>query len=182
MNGKTEILKGILSRPDFSGYEALWTEAPSVDVPQVRHYRELCAENKCGCYGTTWGCPPGSCTEQEAVDMMSRYSGAVVLYRRFEIPDDADEAFYTRITKMCQENIRKLSLVAKSEGIENLPLGDGGCTYCNKCSYPEPCRYPDRRVISISGMGVDMESYLKERGIEFKFEKGAVTLYSILLV
>ncbi len=181
MSGKKQILEGILSRPDFSGYEMIWTDAPTVDVPQVRHYRTLCAENKCGCYGTTWGCPPGSCTEQEAAEIISRYSEAVVIYRRFELPQDPDEAFYSRIAKMCQENIRKLSMVARSEGVENLPLGDGGCTYCNKCSYPDPCRYPDRCVKSISGMGIDMETYLKERGIEFKFEKGAVTLYALLM-
>ncbi len=181
MSRDAEILRDILSRPDLSGFECLFTTAPAVDVPQVRKYRILCAENKCGCYGTNWGCPPGSCTEQEASDMISRYSEAVVFHRRFEIPEGADRAFYDRISKMCQEYIRKVSLVARSEGVDNLPVGDGGCTYCGKCSYPEPCRYPDRRVISISGMGIDMENYLGERGMEFSFEDGAVTLYTMIL-
>ncbi len=85
------------------------------------------------------------------------------------------------ISREVQNNIRRISVLARSSGLDNLPLGDGGCTYCDRCAYPDPCSYPNRRVISISGMGIDMEKYLGAQGIKFTFEKDAVTLYAFIL-
>ena len=176
-----DILKEISGRPEFGGFCYTFAPAPRTETDQVREYRKLCMENKCGCYGTTWGCPPGSCTEQEAAELVNRFSRTLIVSRRYPMPAADDRAAFDRISREVQNNIRNISAIARSEGIENLPLGDGGCTYCGKCRYPEPCRYPDRRVISISGMGIDMEKYLGEQGIKFSFEKDAVTLYAFIM-
>lgn len=176
-----DILRSVISGPEFSGFSYTFAPAPRVEPDQVMEFRKLCMKNECGCYGTTWGCPPGSCTESEAADIVNSYSRTLIVSRRYPMPPKNDRAAFERISKEVQNNIRNISVVARSKGLENLPLGDGGCTYCTKCAYPKPCRYPDRKVISISGMGIDMEKYLGQQGIPFRFEKEFVTLYAFIL-
>ena len=175
------VLKEIVGRPEFSGFSYTFAPAPRTEPDQVKEFRKLCAENRCGCYGTTWGCPPGSCSESEAAELINRFSQCMIVSRRYPVADMNDKSALEKISKEVQNNIRNIAVVARSEDIECLPLGDGGCTYCGECNYPEPCRYPDRKVISISGMGIDMEKYLGEQGIKFSFEKDAVTLYAFIL-
>ena len=175
------ILQDIIGRPEFSGFSYTFAPAPRTEPNQVKEYRKLCEENKCGCYGTTWGCPPGSCTEEEAAGLINRFPRCMIVSRRYAVPDMNDRALFDRISREVQNNIRRISVLARSSGLDNLPLGDSGCTYCDRCAYPDPCSYPNRRVISISGMGIDMEKYLGAQGIKFTFEKDAVTLYAFIL-
>ena len=166
---------------EFGGFEYRFTDSPKHEEDAYSRGLALCKENRCGCYGLTWGCPPGAPGKDEVKEILSRYPEALVLFKKFQVSDMKDKEEFAIISKRFQDSIRSISLAARSAGIDNSPLGDGGCTFCEKCSYPEPCRFPDRKVVSVSAMGIDMETFLGSIGIEFEFRKDSITLYGIIL-
>lgn len=43
------------------------------DITFHSDYREICSQNVCRCYGTTWACPPGVGTEEECIARLRSY-------------------------------------------------------------------------------------------------------------
>ena len=166
---------------ELEGFEFRFTDSPKHSEDSYSKGLALCKENKCGCYGLTWGCPPGAPGKDEVKTILSTYPKALVIFREFPVSDMKDREELGRISKGFQDMIRDISLKARSAGIPNFPLGDGGCMFCEKCSYPEPCRFPEKKVVSVSAMGIDMESFLGGIGIKFEFKSDSVTLYAIIL-
>ena len=175
------ILDVITTDRRFDGYTFRIVPPPRTDRDEVIRFRTLCAENTCGQYGTSWGCPPGSCSVEDAVGTLERYSEALVAYRSFDVPDNAGKSFYDPVQKDHQDVCRELAKLIRKRYGDAVALGDGGCTYCKRCAYPDPCRSPENRVPSVSGLGIDMERYMKSQDIPFAFEKGRMTLYGIIL-
>ena len=155
-----------------------WT-MPQHSIQVVGRCRSLCAENKCGHYDTNWGCPPGF--NGDIGDYLGRFTRAFMIKKRFEVDIDDSEAIEA-ITRESQETVRNVMTAIRSKGIDCQGFSDGGCRYCGICAYPEPCRFPEALVPSISAVGIDMGDYAKANGEEFSFERNAVTLYGLLLV
>lgn len=178
----TKIWKEYSSNPLAEGYTFAEIGAPSPTVDSIRVCRKLCKQNLCGCYDTNWGCPPGSGDETECLAEIKRFRHACVAYHKFEKIDLNDKDLIADISKNHQELARRFCNHLRKNGYEALAIADGGCMYCGKCSYPnEPCRFPEQRVPSISGFGIDMGEYMKSQNIPFSFEKDSMTLYAIIL-
>ena len=175
MNGLTDFV----DERTLNGFSCDEWSMPKHDIRVLERCRGLCRENKCGHYGTNWGCPPGFDLDLEA--FLEKYSRAFMLKRRFTV-DVTDADSVRSIAREVQETIRNVMTEIRSKGVECQGFADGGCTYCGECSYPEPCRFPSALVPSISSIGLDMEGYAKDNGEEFAFEKDAVTMYGLLLL
>ncbi len=143
--------------------------------------RELCASNVCGSYGTNWGCPPGSGTAEECIGNLRSYGSAAIVIKRFPETDPGDPDLMASIGKDFQDACRAAKHMMEECGHRCLVLSDGGCMYCDVCRYPDPCPHPGEITPAVSGYGIDVESYLRELGVGFRFEEDAVTLYGIVL-
>jgi len=177
-----DVWKKMSADPALNGYSFKRIGLPSANEGTVSECRELCARNLCGAYGTTWGCPPGAGTEKECLDVIKGFSRAALLIREFQKMDLKDEVLLEGICTEHQEICRRFGNELRKEGYRAMPLSDGGCKYCEKCSYPdEPCAFPDQKVGSIACYGIMMDEYMRSQGVDFGFRKDGMTLYGLIM-
>ena len=177
-----DLWKKMSSDPKTMGYSFRMIEPPSPDGKTMRECRKLCEMNLCKEYGATWGCPPGVGTEKECLNVIDKFSKTAILIRKHENVDTKNEALLRGLSACHQDVCREFSEILRKKGYEVLPLGNGGCSYCSDCSYPnDPCRFPDKKVTSMSGYGIMIEEYLKSQNIDFEFRQDSITLYGLIL-
>jgi predicted metal-binding protein len=177
-----DLWKKMSEDPAAAGYLFKKIDPPLPTLGSLEKCRELCAQNLCGEYGVTWGCPPGVGTETECLRKVYDYSKAAVLIKRHEDIDLENDALVKALASDNQYVCRRFTNMLREEGYKVLPLSDGGCDYCGECSYPDdPCRFPDQLVPSISSYGILMEEYMRSQNIEFEFAEGTMSLYGLIL-
>ncbi|MBR4226035.1 MAG: hypothetical protein IKR86_04560 [Candidatus Methanomethylophilaceae archaeon] len=170
-----EVARSVLPE----GFDIMDWSFPVHNEESLARGRSLCAENKCGSYGRSWGCPPGCDLTVEKVS--KEYSRMGVVKKRFEV-DLSDKEALDRLGEDLQTHVRSIVLALRREGYRCLGFADGGCRYCGRCSYPEPCRYPEMLVPSVSVLGLDLKEYMAANGEDFRFEKDAVTMYGFIMM
>ncbi|MCL2032468.1 MAG: DUF2284 domain-containing protein [Methanomassiliicoccaceae archaeon] len=177
-----KVWETVSKDPAAAGYSFKNIGLPSPDARSMKKCRELCAENTCGAYGVTWGCPPGAGTETDCLDLVKSFSKAAILIKRFDNIDLNDRDLLKKLCLEHQDVCRSFGNALRAEGCRAMPLSDGGCKYCGECSYPDdPCRFPDQRMASIAAYGIMMDEYMKENSIDFEFRKDGMTLYGLIL-
>lgn len=145
--------------------------------------RKMCEANSCGRYGKTWACPPGVGTLAEWKEKIFSHKHAVLFNYIGKLEDSFDfEGMMAAATEFGDiiHGI-KAELVADGED-DCLLFGAGGCSLCEKCSYPdEPCRNPDRMVPSVEACGMHVSNTANNCG--FKYINGAntVTYFGMLV-
>lgn len=169
----------ILSGREFEDYIIKKTPVPVFDRDDFGHFRQLCAENKCGMYDTNWGCPPAVDVDPEKLYAQTDY---VVMIRRMFCLDVKDSEILDDITLEMQRIVRMAVMTLRSNGIDCLGFADGGCRYCGVCAMPDPCRFPDMFVPSLSALGLDLKKYFGGFGERFSFSDGCVTMYGLIFV
>ncbi len=169
----------MLREPGMEGFELLDGYVPAYDPDKVLELKGLCQQNLCGDYGRTWACPPGYDVHMDALE--GRFTSAFVLKRTYMVPPSEKDAAGEAGEEM-QEAVRRTVALLRRSGRDCMGFSDGGCRYCGVCSYPEPCRFPEMVVPSLSALGVDLGAYLKDLGEEFSFRDDRVTLYGLILV
>jgi predicted metal-binding protein len=132
--------------------------------------RDSCAANYCGKYGSCWTCPPrvGELAELEA--RIRSFPQGLLIQNVAALEDSWDFDGMTRAAHDHNDMIRSLGqrLTETFEGIEVLPLGAGGCGYCEKCSCPDsPCVAPDQALGSIEGYGTDVKALVESCGLRY---------------
>lgn len=156
--------------------------SPRSDAKTAEVFRAICKTNKCGNYDRSWTCPPAVGPIDECLEQLYSFDNAVIFMRKFVDVNVKDEASLKKMMKEHQDSCRTIKHMFANEGFDELTLSDGECKFCEKCTYPDkPCRYPNERIPSVSGYGIDMEKYITSNGIEFKFSDNEVTLYGLLL-
>ena len=176
-----QMWKKMSADPAAEGYTFRKIGLPCVNADSMFLCRGRCAENLCGEYGMTWGCPPGVGSGEECLNIVKSFSEAAIIIKKFDGVDLTDTAFLAKVCAEHQDVCRRFGLMLRKEGYDALPLSDGGCKYCKECSYPDgPCRFPEQRVTSISCYGIMMDEYMKSQNIDFEFRKDAVALYGLL--
>lgn len=164
-----------------TGYRFQKIGVPSPTDNTISKCRDLCAQNLCGAYGRTWGCPPGVGNEKECLDTVRKYSHAAVITKKYADVDFKDAEHLHELQKEHQDVCRKFSNALRKEGYDAMVLADGSCEYCGVCSYPEPCKFPDQIIASVSSYGILMDEYMTSEGIEFAFDGKGMTLYGVVL-
>ena len=155
---------------------------PPVSEDLIEASRMLCEQNKCGCYGTSWTCPPNCGTPSECAGQTLRFSRCALIHRRFAVSPD-DRSRMRTVSHSFQEICRNAKSGLERNGIDCLVMAGGPCTYCSECAYLDgkPCRFPDRRIPSVSVYGIDVNGLLTSNGIEVEQPEGTVTLFGVIL-
>ena len=161
------------------GFDAREWSFPEHSEESLKRSRALCAENKCGSYGRSWGCPPGC---DLTVAKASKEYSRMIVFKKRHVVDFSDKEALDSLGEDLQVQVRSLVLALRKEGYKCLGFADGGCRYCGVCSYPEPCRYPEMLVPSVSVLGLNLKEYAVSNGEDFRFEEGAVTLYGFVMM
>ena len=163
---------------DPSGYKKI----PPEEIVFYSELRDLCAMNRCGCYGKTWASPPATGTFEECRERCLPFSDAVLFCASYTLEDDFDYdgmmAGHRRFKQLCDD-------LWKDTCKENLPmllLSNEGCIRCEKCTYPDfPCRYPAALFPSIEGYGIHVAETAGKVGLCYSGGKNSVTYFGMLL-
>lgn len=174
-----ETWQAAISDDTFEDYIVKRCDKPVFSDEDLGECRIRCEQNLCGCYGTTWACPPGF--SMNVRELYDKTDYALLVQRTFclDVKDkeiiDATSVEMQRIVRLMVTNLRMY-------GLDCIGFADGACRYCGVCAYPDACRYPDMLVPSISSLGLDVGKYLTRIGQTLMFGDDCITLYGLILV
>ena len=77
----------------------------------------------------------------------------------------------------------KLTDRLRPEFPDMLPMGTGGCTMCESCTYPDaPCRFPDRRMPSMEAYGLVVSDECKKNGLPYYYGPNTMTFTACVMI
>lgn len=164
---------------NVSDYTFREIAVPEITLADARKCRKLCEQNVCKCYGTNWGCPPGTGNLGDCIAQVRSYGRAAVVFRRAAV-DMKDQDGLRKMSGELQNLLRDFRELLKESGYSAMCLADGGCNYCGVCTYPKECRFPEKRICSVSAYGIMLMEYLENNDIDFRFEDGFATFYGLV--
>jgi len=161
------------------------TAAQPVDPQEITFHQELrgmCAMNRCGKYGTNWGCPPG-CGEMDALaNAVRSFSRGVVYQLVGRLEDSFDFEGMMASEKIFYQMTRGLREALAKENLPSLVLGAGTCRECEKCTYPqEPCRFPDKKHTSVEACGIYVTKLCEAAGLSYINGENTLTNTGLIL-
>ncbi|MCQ2086202.1 MAG: DUF2284 domain-containing protein [archaeon] len=181
-SGRTRLLKKLCK--DISNSN-LFVDVvkPKITLNSIKKNREICKTNRCGNYRRNLTCPPFLKDAAICISEIDRYNVVDVLTQTFEDIDLQNKDSVKKIIDGFQDTCRSIMTAMRRDGFDVMALSVGGCNYCERCFAldDKKCRYPEMRIFSISGYGVDMTEYVRDIGGDFTFRDGEITLYCILL-
>lgn len=172
-------IRSILDKGGMSAYDMIMGPVPTRDEQSEIRCMALCKENRCGQYGRTWACPPGFSGTVD--DYSKRFTSVAIVKRTFTV-DVGDVDGVSEASHTFQDDIRRMMALIRSSGYDCMGMADGGCTYCGICAYPDPCRFPQMLVPSVSAVGLDLGKYLDSVGEKLEFRSDRVTMYGLLFI
>ncbi|MBQ8884747.1 MAG: DUF2284 domain-containing protein [Clostridia bacterium] len=158
-----------------------WQSAciPTSEITFSKAVVEACEANYCGKYNATWTCPPAVGKLDELRKKYSSYRYAYVFTTKHEIEDCFDIEGMFSAKKDHEKTEEELMPLLKGKECEM--LGAGGCSVCEKCTYPdEACRFPNRARPSIEACGVDVTDLARKCGINYINGENTVTYFSVV--
>jgi len=169
-----DLIKSVLNGREWQ------TAAASASVVSFESkVLDMCKLNYCGQYGTRWTCPPGTGSLEKIVEELSRYKNIFVFTTKHSIEDSFDIEGMMEARKLhdeIQSDVKK-ALAGKDVKI----LGVGGCSLCEKCTYPSsPCRFPDRVTPAMEACGINVVTLSATLGINYINGANTVTYFSAI--
>ncbi len=157
----------------------------SLPIKEIKFYdeiRAICEGNGCRAYGTNWVCPPAIGTVEECRERVNSFANAMLFNAVYELEDSFDiegmDDARLEFKKLCE----KIHLGLKKSHPGHILLANGGCTKCEKCTYPNaPCRFPDLTFQALEGYGVNVSELAKQAGIKYINGKDTVTYFALIL-
>lgn len=154
------------------------------DIVFSEELRQMCEMNTCRAYGSNWMCPPGIGEVKELIEKVKSYQKGIVVQYVHQLEDTFDFEGMMEGSRIFEETFRTgLSFVKALPFQKLLPLKAGGCTICEKCTYPDaPCIHPDEALSSIEAHGVYVNKTLEVVNIPYNNGPNTVSYCGIYLV
>lgn len=145
--------------------------------------REACAENKCRAYGKNWNCPPGCGTLEECEARVRAYKRGLIIQTTGELEDSMDYEGMMELAKNHKEHFDRFAEEVRKAYPGSLILGDGACSRCKECTYPDaPCRFPQLQSSNMEAYGMIVSEVCKRNDIPYYYGPGTLTYVGAVLV
>ena len=168
---------GIAEEIGFSHYGPLNTEK----LWFREEVRDMCKANRCGRYNANWACPPACGTLEESAQRASAYDAGIIVQTTAQMEDDFDAESMMEARSTEKKHLRQLIDRLAEEGLDMLPMSSGSCELCKKCAYPEPCRFPARRVSSMEAYGLVVSDTCRDSGVKYYYGPQTITFTGCIL-
>lgn len=157
-----------------------------VDTAQIRFdtmFRELCQKNTCGFYGACWTCPPDAGSIEELIEQAKRHTHTLVFQTVHPLEDSFDIEGMHEASVKHNRLVQAVNSAARAEHPGCLVLGAGTCGVCARCTKPdgEPCRFPEKAVVSLEACGIDVAQLAKAAGLKYINGANTVTYFGAVL-
>ena len=139
-------------------------------LPEVR---QMCEVNTCGAYNKRWSCPPGCGSIEECENKMKRFSHGILVQTVGDIEDSLDWEGMMEVKSAHDKRFIEGTKRLHKEVPELLSLGDGSCSLCKDCTYPDkPCRFPDIQSASMEAFGLFVSDVCKKNNVAYNYGPG----------
>lgn len=157
-----------------------------VDTAQIRFdtmFRELCQKNTCGFYGACWTCPPDAGSIEELMEQAKRHTHTLVFQTVHPLEDSFDIEGMHEASVKHNRLVQAVNSAARAEHPGCLVLGAGTCGVCARCTKPDgdPCRFPEKAVVSLEACGIDVAQLAKAAGLKYINGVNTVTYFGAVL-
>jgi predicted metal-binding protein len=159
-------------------------EAVALDVATLRpreDVRSMCAADKCGAYGKNWTCPPHCGALDDCAARIGRYSHGILLQTVGMLEKTIDTKGYRQAEQRHLQQFHAFAECIREVYPNALCLGAGGCRICQKCAYPEPCRFPENAYPSMEGYGLFVTQVCRDNGCAYHHGERTVTYTACVL-
>ena len=158
-----------------------WAIVPSNTLIFSPEMFDYCKINSCGNYNKSWTCPPACESMEDQKENILLYKNVLVFTTMHKLEDSFDYDGMTR-----GRELHTLLTVIIKNRLNNAPvLGSGSCPVCKDqngnivCAYPNPCKYPDKKIGSIEAAGINVTELSKTAGIAYNNGPNTVTFFSM---
>ena len=166
--------------------EISFSHAAAVDPSSLKaqqEARELCAADRCRCYGKNWSCPPYTGELSALQKQLDRCTEGVLVETTGELDDEFDMEGIGRIMQQHSHSFATLARQARLLYPKVLPLSAGPCTVCRRCSCPDrPCRFPSKRLSSMEAYGLVVSDICRAAGLPYFSGSKTMTFISCILI
>lgn len=146
-------------------------------IPVDLRFRDACRQNRCGCFGTNWSCPPAE-PEDAFVPHVRAAKDAFVFQLSRPLSDPLDLEGMRR----AEDEFLQLCRNAAKSFPQAMIYGTGPCQICTECAYPDPCRFPDLRERNLEAACVDVTALCSLAGLPYADEGPSVTYTGLILI
>jgi len=105
------------------------------------------------------------------------FASAFVFTTKSELDDSFD---YEGMMKAKEQHDR-LTVEVRERFGRNPVYGAGSCSICKTCAYPQPCRFPDKKISSIEAAGINVTELSRIGGLRYNNGQNTVTYFSMIL-
>ena len=144
--------------------------------------REMCAEGKCKAYGKNWTCPPACGDLDHCRSVVATYSDGVIIQTIGHLEDSMDYETMMDTAQVHKEHFMKLAEQVMELYPQAICLGAGGCTVCEKCAYPEPCRFPKKAFSSMEGYGMVVSEVCQANDVPYYYGENTIAFVGCCLI
>ena len=155
------------------------------DVVYNAAFRELCAQNSCGLYGTCYMCPPDIGPIEALMEKAQQYPVCIMYQTVSALEDSFDfegmmeaKKVHHRCAQRIQEQVRALFTRPF------LHLEAGGCGICERCAKLDgaACRFPEKALSSLEGYGIDVYQTALHAGLPYVNGQNTITYFGMLFL
>ena len=170
--------------PKFLHKIGIWQYGviPTSQIPFEPSVRQLCEQNSCRCYGTTWACPPAVPSVDHCQAQCLSYDKVLVFSAKYPLEDSFDfEGMHAGMLSF-KETCNRLDEAVRSHLTRFLLLSNESCFRCIKCTYPDaPCRFPALLHPAIEGYGIFVQELAHRAKINYINGANTVSFFGALL-
>ena len=166
---------------DRGAHRAGVVDVAAIELDAI--YRDMCAANTCGKYGTCWMCPPDVGDIHTLMADLRTYDHALVYQTVGQLEDSFDIEGMAAAAQTHNRLTAALMQAYEPEAfLRHLHLGAGGCHVCAVCAKQEqkPCRFPDRAISSLEAYGIQVSQLAELAGMPYINGQNTVTYFGAL--
>lgn len=167
-------------------------EVSVADIVFNPAFRDACAMNQCGKYGTNWACPPAVGEPAELEARARRFTHGLVIQTVWPLEDEFDfdgmmaghDKHAVLLNKVVARVVPLLPLTSVSAGTARyLAFGAGACSICETCTFAsgEPCRLPGQAMSAIEAYGIDVAALITSAGLSYNNGPNTVSYVGLIL-
>ena len=143
--------------------------------------RAMCASDKCRAYGKNWTCPPHCGTLADCTAKIQSHRRGILLQTVGQLEKTIDTKGYRRTEQQHLQQFHAFCELLCRDYPDALRLGSGGCRICEKCAFPEPCRFPEKACSSMEGYGLFVTQVCRDNGLPYHHGEKTVTYTACVL-
>ena len=166
---------------ELGASHAAYVETKDISFEQA--FRAACEQNACGFYNRCWACPPDAGSIEDCMSRVKAFPHAVLFQTISELEDSYDIEGMQEAAKRHNRLVQRVREAAVAEHPGCLALGAGTCGVCSRCSKrdDQPCRFPDKAILSLESCGIDVSALARLAGLKYINGANTVTYFGAVL-